>query len=242
MPTPAKLPVKVESVIRHTDSVKTFILQPLKPCPRFKPGQFLHFALETYDPGGFWPESRVFSIANSPTRRGSLRITFAVKGKFTRRMYEEVKAGDTRWVKLPYGSFFFPDEAPEVVLVAGGTGITPFLSYLEHALDTGSKSRISLIYGVRSPEYFLFGPFLEECRRGLAGFRSRVFVEDGRPAGEGIEVTKGIISLDEMLKRPAGKAEALYFLSGPLAMIRGLRKIWLEAGIAAEAIRVDEWE
>ena len=32
----------------------------------FKPGQFLHLALDAFEPGGFWPESRVFSIASAP--------------------------------------------------------------------------------------------------------------------------------------------------------------------------------
>ena len=32
---------EVESIIHHSDGVKSFILKPLKPCPDFKPGQFL---------------------------------------------------------------------------------------------------------------------------------------------------------------------------------------------------------
>ena len=66
MSTPVKLPAEVENIIHHTDGVKSFIMKPLKPCPNFKPGQFLHLAIDEYDPSFHWPESRVFSIANSP--------------------------------------------------------------------------------------------------------------------------------------------------------------------------------
>ena len=105
MPTPVKLPAKVENISHNADGVKSFIMQPLKPCPNFKPGQFLHLAMDEYDPSFHWPESRAFSIANSPTRCGKLKITFSVKGNFTKRMYGEIKTGDILFLKLPYGSF-----------------------------------------------------------------------------------------------------------------------------------------
>ena len=65
-----KLPCVVRSVTDHGEHVYTVELEPAMPVPRFKPGQFLHLALDPYEPGGFWPDSRVFSIASSPERTG----------------------------------------------------------------------------------------------------------------------------------------------------------------------------
>ncbi|MBC8185057.1 hypothetical protein H8E88_28520, partial [candidate division KSB1 bacterium] len=135
MPTPIKLPAKVETIIQHTEDVKSFIMSPLKRCPNFNPGQFLHLAIDKYDPSFHWPESRVFSIANSPTRREKIRITFSVKGKLTQKMYDEVKIGYVLWLKLPYGRFLISDDSRDIVLIAGGTGITPFVSFLEYTID-----------------------------------------------------------------------------------------------------------
>ena len=147
MPTPIKLPAEVENIFHHADGVKSFIMKTSKPCPSFKPGQFLHLAIDEYDPSFHWPESRVFSIANSPTRRDKLRITFSVKGDFTERMYSEVKKGDVLWLKLPYGSFSFPEKSgTEIILIAGGTGITPFISFLEYAIDEKIKDGSLEIY------------------------------------------------------------------------------------------------
>ena len=109
-------------------------MAPLEKCPSFKPGQFLHLAIDNYDPGFHWPESRVFSVASSPTRLETIRITFSVKGKYTKRMFTEVEEGDIVWLKLPYGSFTFTKHK-SLIFVAGGTGITPFLSFLEYAID-----------------------------------------------------------------------------------------------------------
>ena len=177
MPTPIKLPAKVEEIILHGEGVKSFIMTSVKRCPNFKPGQFLHLAIDEYDPSFHWPESRVFSIANSPTRKDKLRITFSVKGDFTERMYSEVKMGDVLWLKLPYGSFSFPDSRTEIVLIAGGTGITPFVSFLEYAIDNKINTKIKLYYGVRSPEYLIFDSLLRECERKLNNFEYHIFIE-----------------------------------------------------------------
>jgi NAD(P)H-flavin reductase len=81
-----KIPCVVRAVTDHGEHVYTVELEPSMAVPRFKPGQFLHLALDACEPGGFWPESRVFSIASSPRERDRLAITYAVKGAFTARM------------------------------------------------------------------------------------------------------------------------------------------------------------
>src|SRR6187431_754833 len=104
MPVARKLACTVRSVVDHGDHVYTVELDTRGATPRFIPGQFLHLALDPYD-GGFWPESRVFSIASSPADRDRLLITYAVKGAFTSRMERELRPGGEVWVKLPYGTF-----------------------------------------------------------------------------------------------------------------------------------------
>ena len=80
----------VRDVTDHGERVYTVDLEPSMAVPRFTPGQFLHLALDPYEPDGFWPESRVFSIASSPEERDRLSITYAVKGAFTTRMEREL--------------------------------------------------------------------------------------------------------------------------------------------------------
>ena len=92
-------------VTDHGEHVYTVELEPAMAVPPFKPGQFLHLAIDPYDGAGFWPESRVFSIASSPRERDRLTITYAVKGAFTTRMERELAPGAPAWAKLPYGEF-----------------------------------------------------------------------------------------------------------------------------------------
>jgi len=88
----------VLSVTDHGEHVYTVDLEPSMHVPYFTPGQFLHLALDPYEPDGFWPDSRVFSIASSPDERSLLSITYAVKGAFTTRMERDLTVGSTAWV------------------------------------------------------------------------------------------------------------------------------------------------
>ena len=105
MATPRKLRCTVCELRDHGDRVYSLRLRSERPLPQFRSGQFLHLALDPYDPSGFWPESRVFSIASSPGRKDEVEIVYSVKGRFTSRMEKELCAGGEVWVKLPYGEF-----------------------------------------------------------------------------------------------------------------------------------------
>src|SRR3989339_1953531 len=92
---------------------------------QYNPGQFLHLALDESDGIGQWPESRCFSMQSSPNEK-TLKITFAVKGNYTKRIAHELQEGKKVWLKLPYGDLFSQDHSLiNCVFIAGGTGITP---------------------------------------------------------------------------------------------------------------------
>ena len=85
-------------------------------------GQFLHLALDAYDPTGFWPESRAFSIASPPSDEASCGSRTRSTADSRRGWKRELSEGAEVWVKMPYGDFVVTGE--DVVLFAGGTGIT----------------------------------------------------------------------------------------------------------------------
>ena len=76
MSTPRKIRCVIEGVADHGDRVYTVDLKPERPVPAFRQGQFMHLTLDEYDPSGFWPESRVFSIASSPVERNRLKVIY----------------------------------------------------------------------------------------------------------------------------------------------------------------------
>ena len=123
---------------------------------KYFPGQFLHLAIdEDYDGIGQWPESRCFSMQSSPEEK-TLRITYAVKGSFTQQMKHSLMLGSEIWLKLPYGDLFSQKHNKEnTVFIAGGTGVTPFLSLFTHkSFSEYTNPRIYL--GFRSTEHNVY--------------------------------------------------------------------------------------
>jgi ferredoxin-NADP reductase len=225
-----KIPCVVRAVTDHGERVYTIELEPATAVPRFVPGQFLHLALDPYEPGGFWPESRVFSIASSPVDRDRVAITYAVKGAFTTRMERELVPGVRVWVKLPYGDFVV-DPGTDAVLFAGGTGITAFTAFLR-SLTPDAARRVQLFYGARTPDLFVYGPLAEACSRSVPSLRVNLVCEatDGR--------------LDVATAWPAIETldDPVFYLSGPPPMLAALTAQLRGQGVSPAAIRTDAWE
>jgi ferredoxin-NADP reductase len=238
MPRIAHIRAKVAEITHHQEGLATFRLALERPAPRFKPGQFLHLALDRYDPSAHWPESRVFSIASPPEARESLRITVSAVGEFTRRMMT-LAVGDEVWVKLPYGDFVV-DARPEQtsVLIAGGTGVTPFVSLLE---STQVKlGPILVLYGARHPDLLIYRDVFEQAvAAGRA--KCRYFVQSG--AGGPFEAGLPTAAVAVNAAREAGPLErAVFYVSGPPAMLERLRTDLRAAGVAADRVRHDAWD
>ena len=243
MSIPIKIKCTVSSIKDHGDSVFTVKLKPSKRLPHFKPGQFLHLALDPYDPtGGYWPESRVFSIASAPFD-SEITIAYTVKGKFTLRMKEELEVSRDVWCKLPYGNFvILPAPKEEVVLVAGGTGITPFIPFLLKEIKNPSGEKISLVYGVRMPELLIFGDVIADALANLNGFSFYAFCEERANDVFQFPVAHGGLTIDAVLRAATDTKKAVFYLSGPLEMIQTFKNDLNETGIINDNIFIDEWE
>jgi ferredoxin-NADP reductase len=225
-----KIPCVVQAVTDHGERVYSVELRPSTAVAQFKPGQFLHLALDAYEPGGFWPESRVFSIASSPRERDRLAITYAVKGAFTTRMERELAPGRSVWVKLPYGEFVV-DPAIDAVLFAGGTGVTAFTAFLQ-SLQRDQARRVLLFYGARKPSLFVYGPLAEACAREAPNLTCNLVCEE----------THGRLRVDAAWPAIATLRDPVFYLSGPPQMLAALTAQLLERGVSSEAIRTDAWE
>jgi ferredoxin-NADP reductase len=247
VPNPVKIRGSVTLITKHDDSVFSVAIMPERRAPRFKAGQFLHLTVDDYDPaGGFWPESRVFSIASAPTSQ-QIELVYSVKGRYTTRMRNELAEGKQVWLKLPFGEFSIDNAVPaeqDIVLVAGGTGISPFLSYLRTILDRGQNTRrIHLIYGIRQAAHLLCPGVLSACCSEVNGFRMDLSIETSmNTAIPGMSPRHGMIQIERILEAGRAMTEPAYFLSGPPMMIRTFKAGLVAAGIDSKNVKIDEWE
>lgn len=243
MAQPVHFKAVVDRVEQHDADVASFRLISEKRLPRFTPGQFIHLTLDEYDPSGFWPESRVFSVANAVADRRTLELTISRQGRYTRRILDEVRAGGTVWGKGPYGEFSIEgrEGCERAVLIAGGTGITPFCAFMDEALHARALPLrdVALYYGARTPELLIYQALARRCAAELSGFRLELWAESGA-AGD---VRSGRLSVDQIVRETGGTRGAVYYLSGPMTMIRSFqRSLIQEFGADPAQVVIDAWE
>ncbi len=219
---------EIISIQNPFEGIYTLEFAPLHGKYKFLPGQFLHVALdEDYDGSGQWPESRCFSMQSNPNEE-TIRITYAVKGEFTQQMERELKVGSEVWLKLPYGDLFTQvHNKTNTVFIAGGTGITPFLSLFTHeSFNEYINPRIYL--GFRSKEYNIYESDLERS------CNSSKFVKSV------YENEVGVLNIQEIFYTNGSSAN--YFISGPPAMIKIFKNTLIENGVPAGNVLTDDWE
>jgi NAD(P)H-flavin reductase len=238
----------VESILDHGGGVFTLDLKPAGILPPFRPGQFLHLTMDAFDPSSFWPESRVFSIASSPTEKKRLLICYSVKGRYTTKMAQALRVGSEVWVKMPFGEFFVDDSA-DVILYAGGTGVSAFTAFIE-ALKPEAVHQVWLVYGVRHPGLLLFRDMLEKQLADVPRFHLIYCAEEQIETLEAEAAMQprrpvclqGRISLASVFSLVTEAAGKVQYISGPPVMLSALSTGLRDRGVAPANIRTDAWE
>jgi predicted ferric reductase len=162
----ARRTFRVQSVKLEAPRVWTVTLDaPIGRPFRFSPGQFQFVRfLDSKVPA----EEHPFSIASSPSQAESISLTIKACGDFT-NLIDRIQVGDCATVQGPFGRFShdFHSDQRDLVFIAGGVGITPFMSMLRAMRDRRETRRVTLIYACRELDGVLFAPELlamESCQ------------------------------------------------------------------------------
>lgn len=221
-----KRKVSIQSIVNCFDNIYTIVFNEVNPPLKFHPGQFLHLALDfQYDGTSQWPDSRCFSIQSSPDER-NIKITFAVKGQFTSEMKKSLRPGSEIWIKLPYGDLFTrPHNLNDTVFIAGGTGLTPFISLFTHRSFSNYKNP-RLYLGFRSKKHNIFSEELSK----VGNLITEIVYED----------VDGILDIHRIFLLNGIKST--YFISGPPSMIKEFKLKLIGFGVPSAQILTDDWE
>jgi len=181
--------------------------------PYFRAGQFVTLSCKAGD--SFL--SRPYSIISSPKEalEGRLEIMVQRKGIFSSFVIDEAPAGTVLWMGEPSGDFHHDSirDRSHVVAVAGGSGVTPFLSMMKAIRDGSEDFRLTLIYGARTKAHIPFDP--EEFKGG--GVETVVVLSDEEAEG----YRHGFITSD--LLEECIDDDTSVFMCGPDAMYRFVR-------------------
>ncbi len=184
--------------------------------PDHLPGQF-HFVTFHAASDELPTEEHHWTISSSPTEDGTVSSTIKASGDFTAKV-PALRAGDTASVLGPYGRFthVLHRDEDDVVMIAGGIGVTPIRAMIRHLHDTGSDARVTLVYANRTEADIAFREELE--RIAASDHPDLTVVHVLSDADEAWAGRRGYVDrsvLEEVCGTPEGKA---VYLCAPPAM------------------------
>jgi len=218
-----KFETKINEIIPRTVDVTSYRF-PRPSELTYKPGQFFFVTIKKGDK----ELTHHFSFSSSPTEKEHFEFT----KKFTDHEYsmalKAAKVGDWARIDAPYGQFTFEGEYPKIALLAGGIGITPFMSIIKNATDKRLGSKITLFYGCRSENDIAFKEELENMQNENKNLKMVCIVNQPTSRWKG---ETGIITADMIKKALPDYKENVFYTCGPPPMVKAMEAIIESLGL-----------
>lgn len=165
-----KATISYVSVVK--EDLAIFHIKPNEgQVPDFKPGQFVTLGVNVPSEGKI--VRRAYSIASPPHQKKHFELIIRwvkkpVPGRLTTQMFDKKEGDEIFWVK-PTGIFTINEKMPSgepdnrrLVLIGGGTGLAPFISYSLHLKKNGSKREIIVLHGASYVDELSYRDLLTE--------------------------------------------------------------------------------
>jgi len=182
-----------------------------------------------------------FSLVSAPYE-AQLTIATRLRESAFKQTLKAMKPGERLHLEGPLGSLtLHNNRARPAVFIAGGIGVTPFVSILRQAAHTHLEQRLILLYSNRRPEDAAFLSELQANERKNGHFSLLATMTQ---AGKSTVPWSGQTgSIDQSLvKRACSELTApIFYIAGPPAMVEGLRETLNSAGIDDDDIRSEEF-
>ena len=210
---PPKLGLRVSTILEETSSTKTFrLVSQNNYLPPFQAGQYIALFLEV---SGI-RTSRPFSISSPPNQTGYYDITVrrVENGLVSNHLLDNVKKGDTFESSGPSGTFVYNPIVHDstMVCIAGGSGITPFMSMIREITDRGLDRTVYLFYGNKDLNDIIFHGELTRMSNNFSNFFYIPVIEN---ASEDYTGVCGLISSQILKKTLKDLSNKSFFLCGP---------------------------
>jgi ferredoxin-NADP reductase len=245
--TQAQLPTTTigypSKLLGRTDVAKGTMAFQLEKPPNFafRAGQSIDLSLVGLAQDSPERLTHTFSIASDPSDEEIMVATRMRDTTFKRRL-SQLPIGTEVRINGPMGSFALHNNtARPAVLLAGGVGISPFLSIVSHACKKALHHRIILFFANRQLEDAAFIDALWKLERTNTRFSfvptlTRVNGNNDGWKGETEHISP------EMLHRRVGKLQGpIFYIAGPPAMVAATRRMLVEAAVDEDDIRTEEF-
>jgi benzoate/toluate 1,2-dioxygenase reductase subunit len=225
-----KFVATVAEVTPHNDAAIVLELEVDAAAPIFLPGQYVNIDV----PGS--GQHRSYSFSSAP---GERRIGFLIKkipGGVMSGWLAKAKAGEKLEITGPMGSFYLREVKRPLLMLAGGTGLAPFLSMLEVLARENSQQQVHLIYGVTRDLDLVLADRIEAYTKRLSNFTySTVVAEDASTHPRKGWVTQHMPS--EVLH--GGNVDV--YLCGPPPMVDAVHTYFDESGVPPNSFHYEKF-
>jgi len=207
----------------------------------FKAGQAIDLILPDAANPGAEGERHAFSLVNAPFQ-DELCVTTRMRDSAYKRRLKALEVGAAVKIDGPFGSLSLHSKAARAaVFIAGGIGITPFMSILRHAAHENLPQPLLLLYSNRRPEDAAFLPELRELERQNPKFRIVATMTQMSRSGQLWTGETGMLD-ERVLGRVIGDLPSpVVYVAGPPPMVESLRMALGLAGIDEDDIRSEEF-
>src|SRR6266481_2971780 len=233
--------MRVANINKESDSVTSFILEPIdgQPLPLFQAGQFVVLRLHL-DPDKP-PVLRSYSLSDVPAAdHFRISVKSELNGIGSAFLCNRTQLGDVVDVSAPRGSFTLRPSQNPVVLLSAGVGATPVMAMLHTLAAERSQREIWWIYGGRNR---VNHPFAEESRSLLKQLsRGRGYIVYSRPAaidevGTDFDAPGHIDTA--LLERIGVSQGSDFYLCGPSSFLQNMRDGLRNWGVLAENVHTE---
>jgi len=218
---PRRQEVVVSEILQNGPDAKTFVLQSADggALAPFRAGQYVSVAAEI----GQTRTTRPYSLCGSPdwAWRGVYHITVKRDsgGFVSPWLCDSLRVGQKLAVSAPEGNLYYEPlrDCKKVVALAGGSGITPFVSMAYAIRDGYEDFDLTILCGARTKDAILYRDVLDKLCAECGKLHAAYVLSD--ETADGFE--HGFLTA-ELIKKYAGDGEYSVFLCGPQAMYRFL--------------------
>ena len=220
---PKRQYLRIEKVTERGEDCKSFTLVPdeekgTTSLAYFGAGKYLT-VFETIEG---MPITRAYSISSSPKEslegKYELTIKLVEGGLMSKYIFDTWKKGKSVEVSAPAGNFEYQElrDAKKVICLAGGSGITPFVSMAKAIRDGDEDFEMTLLYGSRNYENILFRKELDAIAKECDKVKVVHVLSDEAEVKKGTE--NGFITAELIKKYAPENEEYSIFICGPQQM------------------------
>jgi ferredoxin-NADP reductase len=200
----------------------------------FKPGQFFFVKLINPPYNDDKGEQRHFSFVNSPNEKGVITLATRLGESAFKKSLNELRVGTEVEIDNIMGEFILPeDKTNQLVFIAGGIGITPFMSMLRYVKEEKLDYKVTLLYSNRNKESTAFFDELKKMSREMKKSFKLVMsmTDDAEWDGEKRRIDAQFIK-DHVLDY----ADGVFMTAGPPGMVQAITGVLEELKIKKENI------